>query len=250
MISEQIGNTIPVPKVHVNTEMILSLRKSLVNVVYKPYELADGRIVTCDDQRNLQIIRFGDVINEWYSGHTHSIRRITAWEGERTKYNKIGTWIISAGSDGHVHLFDTEGKHQKSLIHGHLVPISCLMASPHNFDFVDALVYTGATDGTIKIWGIKSGKVRHTLSGHSRAISAMSFVIGRDHTTMLASVDRRDEIRLWDQASGECVRAMGFYEEVEKEAAHAKLVQEERELHEERSRLNLKKRHDQTVNLF
>ena len=207
-------------------------------------------MITCDDNRNLQIIRYGDVIHEWYSEHTHSIRRVAAWEGERTKYNKVGTWVVSAGSDGHINLFNIEGTHQKSFVHGPLLAISCLMVSPSECDYIDALVYSGAIDGTIKIWGIKTGKIRHTLSGHSRAISAMSFVVSREHVTLLASADRRDEIRLWDQASGECVRALGFYEEAEKEAEHAKLVQEEREIHEERARLNLKKRHDQTVNLF
>lgn len=250
MISKQIGNSLPIPKIHVSTEMILSLRKTLVNVFYKPYELIDGRIITCDDNRNLMIVFRGDVTHEWYSEHTHSIRRIMAWEGERTKYNKVGTWVISAGSDGYAHLWNTEGVHQKSYLHGPQLAISCLMTSPHHFDFVDALVYTGAVDGTIKIWGIKSGKIRYTLEGHSRAVSAMSFVISREQSTLLASVDRRDEIRLWDQASGECVRALGYYEEAEKEAAHAHMVKQEQQMHEERARLNLKKRHDQTTNLF
>lgn len=254
MISKLIGNNLPIPKIHINIDMINSMRRELTQCayIYKSYILSDGRILTVNDNRMIIIKDSnGDVILEFFSHHTHSINRIIAWEGKISKNNKYGTYIITVGNDGHINLFDLNGELIKTLIHEPMIPITCVITSNHDVDFVDALIYTGAKDGSIKIFSIKSNKTRHILIGHSRAISSMCFVKDRINDDIyLVSIDRRDEIKIWDQITGNCIRSLGYYEENELEQLKFNELEIERKLHEEHTRLNMKKRHTEATNIF
>lgn len=197
---------------HVNIEMMQALRKKLTNYVYKPYAMADGRILNVTDQGKVVISAGGvynEKIDEFDSGHTKSIRRISAWES-------LKLHIVTASSDGTARIFDGDGKFIKQLNHG-TVPLTSLLVSPGDEPFVDALVVTGAADGTIKVWGIKTGKARFTLKGHSRSISDLCFTQSRQLEPLLASIDHRGEIRLWDLATGELKRELGYFESNQRE---------------------------------
>ena len=198
---------------HINLEIMQSIRKKLTKYAYKPYVMGDGRILDVTDKGKVIITaggNYNEKLDEFDSDHTKSIRKIAAWENNSNKVH-----IVTASSDGTARIFDFDGNFVKQLNHG--ASITSLLVSPGDETYLDALVITGASDGTIKVWGIKTGKARFTLKGHSRLISDLCFTESRQGDLLLASIDHRGEIRLWDLATGELKRELGYFETNQRE---------------------------------
>jgi len=56
-----------------------------------------------------------------------------------------------------------------------------------------------------KLWATASGKVLHTLKGHSYAVNAAAFLPGGEH---VGTGSDDCSVRVWDVASGACARTL------------------------------------------
>jgi WD40 repeat protein/serine/threonine protein kinase len=68
----------------------------------------------------------------------------------------------------------------------------------------NSLVY-GLYDGELKLWDIASGKLLHTMKGHSAAVTSVAF--SPDNVT-LASASGDGTIKLWSVASGQLLKTL------------------------------------------
>ena len=195
----KIDYNMKIPKIHINTDMVLDIRKKLVNCLFKPYEMENGSKVTVNDAKDVVIMLDGRIVAQWKSNHNRSISRIAAWEANADKYNKIGTHIVTASYDGDLRIFDKTG-HQIRILQ-HCSPISALFVSDIETSFVDAVIVSGGQNGSIKMWGIKSGKLQREFIGHDHPIVDIAYIDNREQDVCLVSIDRLGEIKLWETIS-------------------------------------------------
>ncbi|KAF7723974.1 hypothetical protein EC973_001490 [Apophysomyces ossiformis] len=73
---------------------------------------------------------------------------------------------------------------------GNKAEVTCIAKSPNNKDYA-----VGYTDGTIRLWNIKSESSTVTLSGHRSAVTALAF---DQQGTRLASGSRDTDLIVWD----------------------------------------------------
>src|SRR3954451_14578162 len=80
---------------------------------------------------------------------------------------------------------------------GHKLPVSCVaLRADHKF------LVSGAGDGIageLKLWDLTSGKEVDSFPGHTSGVGAVALSPDGRH---IASSDRREEVWLWDAASG------------------------------------------------
>ena len=238
----KIDYNMKIPKIHINTDMVLDIRKKLVNCLFKPYEMENGSKVTVNDAKDVVIMLDGRIVAQWKSNHNRSISRIAAWEANADKYNKIGTHIVTASSDGDMRIFDKTG-HQIRILQ-HCSPISALFVSDIETSFVDAVIVSGGQNGSIKMWGIKSGKLQREFIGHDHPIVDISYIDNREQDVCLVSIDRLGEIKIWELATGNCIRTLGNYERHELEILKKKEKQLALEKEEELRKLELKRKEE------
>jgi eukaryotic-like serine/threonine-protein kinase len=67
------------------------------------------------------------------------------------------------------------------------------------------LLAVGTSDGKIKIWEIPSGKLLHTLTGHSQAVLGLAF---HPKKNLLASAGLDLFVKLWDPRSGQAIDSL------------------------------------------
>ena len=99
--------------------------------------------------------------------------------------NITGTGFFSAGKDQRIVMIDIEGNPTLEYM-GHEGAVNSLSQCIPNE------LVSGSWDGTAKIWDVETGQVKHTLEGHSHAVSVLSLPNG---ITITGSQDKK--IRLW-----------------------------------------------------
>ena len=96
-----------------------------------------------------------------------------------------GTGFFSASKDKRIVLFDVEGNPNLEYL-GHEGPVNSLSQCQANE------LVSGSWDGKAKIWDVETGQCKHTLDGHSHAVSVLTLQNG---ITITGSQDKK--IRLW-----------------------------------------------------
>ena len=99
--------------------------------------------------------------------------------------NVSGTGFFSAGKDQRIVLIDVEGNPTLEYS-GHTGAVNSLSQCLPNE------LTSGSWDGTAKIWDVETGQCKHTLEGHSHAVSVLTLPNG---VTITGSQDKK--IRLW-----------------------------------------------------
>ena len=96
-----------------------------------------------------------------------------------------GTGFFSAGKDKRIVFIDIEGNPTLEYL-GHEGVVNSLSQCLPNE------LVSGSWDGTAKIWDVETGQCKHTLEGHSHAVSVLTLPNG---VTITGSQDKK--IRLW-----------------------------------------------------
>ena len=78
--------------------------------------------------------------------------------------------LFSASDDGHVHMYDAEGKSLINALSGHTSWVLSVDASPDG-----AAIATGSSDRTVKLWDLKMRAAMQTLSNHADQVWAVAF---------------------------------------------------------------------------
>ncbi|WP_179052046.1 WD40 repeat domain-containing protein [Nostoc sp. TCL26-01] len=74
-----------------------------------------------------------------------------------------------------------------------------------NFASDSKTLVSGGSDGIIKLWDASTGKVIHTMTGHSNAVISVSF--SPDGKTLVSN-SYDETIKLWDIATGKEIRSL------------------------------------------
>ncbi|XP_027069862.2 WD repeat-containing protein VIP3-like [Coffea arabica] len=136
----------------------------------------DGRHVACGSMDGT--ISVFDVTRAKFlhhlEGHCMPVRSLV--------YSRVDSRVLfSASDDGHVHVYDTEGKTLISTMSGHSSWVLSLDASPDG-----AAIATGSSDKTVRLWDLKMRAATQILSNHNDQVWAVAF--GPPGSSLLASV--------------------------------------------------------------
>ena len=118
---------------------------------------------------------------------------------------------MTASSDSTCRLFDFDsGKFIRALSSGHVGPVLTIAVS-NDGDVKKTLVATGGVDCTLRVYYLSSGRQRVCLTGHTSRIVSICFTDPKftvGNKSVIASMDIRGEIRLWDKDSAVLLRIL------------------------------------------
>lgn len=134
------------------------------------------------------------------TGHTGFVNQVIFTSDVKT--------LISAGADGQILLWDRQtGEQIQALPEGHNSFINALTLSGNG-----RWLASGAADNTVIIWQMdwkaKTGKVLHTLTGHTSPINTLAMT----PNNILASGSADNTVRTWDVGSGKPLRTLTGHE--------------------------------------
>ena len=75
----------------------------------------------------------------------------------------------------------------------------------------DELLATSSADFSISVWNVTSDAIKHSLQGHTAPV--VSFALLSLPDSCLASGSTNGEIRIWNMATGRCMRTLIHYQE-------------------------------------
>jgi WD40 repeat protein len=114
-----------------------------------------------------------------------------------------GTWIVSAGHDQTLTIWDVVGGRERATLAGHTDSVLACAVSPDGTWIVSA-----SGDRTLKIWDVVAAADRASLPGHAAGVTGCA--VSPDGTWVVsASGDRT--LKIWDAASGAERRTLNSY---------------------------------------
>mmetsp|Transcript_49693 Transcript_49693/g.118392 ORF Transcript_49693/g.118392 Transcript_49693/m.118392 type:complete len:417 (-) Transcript_49693:128-1378(-) len=97
------------------------------------------------------------------SGHSGEVWAVAFSDDER--------WLVSAGIDTKVVVWELEFGVMVRTLTGHFAPIVSVA-----FAMSDALFVTASTDGTARVWNLEAGTCLQTLCGHAKPLWSAQFL--------------------------------------------------------------------------
>ncbi|KAF9880522.1 WD repeat containing protein pop1 [Colletotrichum karsti] len=118
------------------------------------------------------------------SGHTHSVRAISAH----------GDTLVSGSYDSTVRVWRISTGESLHVLHGHSQKVYSVV-----LDHERNRCISGSMDSLVKIWDLNTGACLHTLEGHSLLVGLLDL---RDERLVSAAAD--STLRIWDPENGKC----------------------------------------------
>ncbi|KAF6787296.1 cell division control protein [Colletotrichum sojae] len=118
------------------------------------------------------------------SGHTHSVRAISAH----------GDTLVSGSYDSTVRVWRISTGESLHVLHGHSQKVYSVV-----LDHKRNRCISGSMDSLVKIWDLNTGACLHTLEGHSLLVGLLDL---RDERLVSAAAD--STLRIWDPENGKC----------------------------------------------
>ncbi|KAL6408264.1 Cell division control protein 4 [Ilyonectria robusta] len=118
------------------------------------------------------------------SGHTHSVRAISAY----------GDTLVSGSYDSTVRVWRISTGEALHVLHGHSQKVYSVV-----LDHERNRCISGSMDSLVKIWDLATGACLHTLEGHSLLVGLLDL---RDDRLVSAAAD--STLRIWDPENGKC----------------------------------------------
>lgn len=128
----------------------------------------------------------------WRSGGRCDSRQITPDQGVVTSLHLTDKNIVVALDNAKIHVFDTQGQHQKTL-QGHVMGVWAMVP------WGDLLV-SGGCDRDVRVWNMATGASVHTLRGHTSTVRCLKM---SDERTAISG-SRDTTLRIWDIERGIC----------------------------------------------
>ncbi|KAL2018078.1 hypothetical protein VTK56DRAFT_1264 [Thermocarpiscus australiensis] len=122
------------------------------------------------------------------SGHTHSVRAISAH----------GDTLVSGSYDTTVRVWRISTGEQLHVLHGHVQKVYSVV-----LDHKRNRCISGSMDSLVKIWDLNTGTCLHTLEGHSMLVGLLDL---RDDKLVSAAAD--STLRIWDPETGKCKKTL------------------------------------------
>ena len=110
--------------------------------------------------------------------------------------------LVTISEDGELRMIELSSRNVISESTGHGSPISCLHVSDV---IVIPCAVTGSVDAIAKVWCLLTGKLLHTLYGHTKDIKCATTVASKLNI-ITGSLDKT--LRLWDFTTGLCLRVL------------------------------------------
>jgi WD40 repeat protein len=110
-------------------------------------------------------------------------------------YSPDGAWIVSAGADGTLRIWDAVRGNLLRVLRGHTHYVQAACFSPDG-----SRIASAGRDQTVRVWDVASGENRLTLRGHTK--NHVYCVCYSPDGSRLASGADDDTVRVWDAASG------------------------------------------------
>jgi len=141
----------------------------------------------------LHDVSAGDVIKNW-KGHV-----ALAWD---VSLSPDGHWLASGGGElnnpGEVLLWDLKGDVGPRRFESSHGAIASVTVSADSLDIV-----AGTADGTVVVWNIKSGRIKHEFQGHTGFVLEVICQSKSKFGSLIASCDISGWIHLRDASTGE-----------------------------------------------
>jgi F-box and WD-40 domain protein CDC4 len=118
------------------------------------------------------------------SGHTHSVRAISAH----------GDTLVSGSYDSTVRVWRISTGEALHVLHGHTQKVYSVV-----LDHERNRCISGSMDSLVKIWDLETGACLHTLEGHSLLVGLLDL---REERLVSAAAD--STLRIWDPENGKC----------------------------------------------
>ncbi len=109
--------------------------------------------------------------------------------------------LLAMSSHGNILLWNIETMQHQLTFTGHQRLVRCIAFTPQSIHAEVALLSSGSSDRTVKLWNAMNGQCLKTLKGHTGPIHAVAF--SADGRT-IASGSGDQTIRLWDIKTGQC----------------------------------------------
>ena len=135
----------------------------------------------------------------WQRADGQLLRRQQAHQGAITAlaFHPNGAIFASAGSEGQLQLWQQDGGPLYA-VQAHPTAIQAVQFGP-----LGEVLASGGADRLIRIWQAEDGQLRHTLAGHTAAVTGLAFI---DGGTRLISIAEDRTVRLWDLRRGRLIR--------------------------------------------
>ena len=134
-------------------------------------------------------------------GHTYPVVALAFSPDGNTlasgSFREIRLWNLTTGQPT-----------RSSVLHGHPDMVTTLAFSPDSKTLASTSFY-----GTILLWDVETGQLRHNLSAHTDSITALTF--SPDNRTLASggywSLDAESTIRIWDIHTGHLLTTVEGY---------------------------------------
>jgi len=152
----------------------------------------DGRYIAVADARPLVTVwdvQRSELIEAIRRGQTKSGHIVEGKLGPRIAYNPQGTYLLIAGSDGTIRVWDMVLRKEKSILRGHVRPVASAV-----FLYDGSYVISASQDGSLRLWDTVTGECKSVF----RSIDPIDYMALSDDNHTLVTVNSHCSLlRIW-----------------------------------------------------